>query len=57
MTSVESALLSRRRLRRGLRTYLQSLRNDKGLPEAPLPDVREISNPKEASKMEEKHST
>ena len=32
---------------RALAAYLQSLRNDKGLPEAPLPAVREISNPKE----------
>ena len=32
---------------RALAAYLQSLRNDKGLPEAPLPAVRETSNPEE----------
>ena len=32
---------------RALAAYLQSLRNDKGLPEAPLPAVRENSNSEE----------
>lgn len=32
---------------RALAAYLQSLRNDKGLPEAPLPAVRVTNNPEE----------
>ena len=46
VTSVESGFVVTPTTKaRALAAYLQSLRNDKGLPEAPLPAVRENSNP------------